>query len=147
VIEESVPAMPSADFPARAVVLAIDDNPSVLQALEFHLPRAGYAVVTATDGAAGLRLASEREVHLVLLDIDMPQMSGIAVCQAFRADPKLCRLPVVMMTGRPMSAAVSLALAAGARSVLAKPFDLPLLYETLAAQLSDGPRGRAERGK
>jgi CheY-like chemotaxis protein len=71
-------------------------------------------------------------VHLVLLDIDMPIMDGIAVCKAIRADAALRHLPVVMMTGRSTREIASRGLAAGALEVLTKPFDLDVLQATLA---------------
>jgi len=63
-------------------VLIIDDNSSVLQALEFFFQSEGYAVLGAPNGREGLRMAAENPVDIVLLDIEMPEMSGIAVCGA-----------------------------------------------------------------
>jgi CheY-like chemotaxis protein len=71
-------------------------------------------------------------VEIVLLDVEMPQMSGMAVCEAIKGDPALCQLPVVMMTGRPIRDLVTRAQTAGAARVLSKPFDLEHLRKTFA---------------
>jgi DNA-binding response OmpR family regulator len=116
-------------------VLIIDDNESILQALEFYLKFEGYAVLLAMDGSSGLRQAAGNPVDIVLLDIEMPQMSGLEVCAAIKGNPALCHMPVVMMTGRPTRDLVTRAVAAGAALVLGKPFDLENLRKTLAGLL------------
>jgi len=116
-------------------VLVIDDNSSVLQTLEFLLQSEGYDVLSATDGPSGLRLAAEQAVDVVMLDIDMPKMSGIAVCAVLKSDPELSHLPVLMMTGRPTEEAIERAKSVGASIVLGKPFDLHHLRATIAELL------------
>jgi len=81
-------------------ILVIDDHPSVRQVMEYYLPTAGHTVLTAADGPAGLRLASETPVDLVLLDLDMPRMTGFGVCVELKRDARLQGLPVILMTGR-----------------------------------------------
>jgi len=117
-------------------VLIIDDNSSVLQSLEFYLQFEGFSVLLASDGASGLKQAAEHPVDIVLLDIEMPLMSGLKVCEKIKSDPTLRHLPVVMMTGRPLRDLVSQAIAAGAALVLGKPFDLDHLRKTLLGQIA-----------
>ena len=117
-------------------ILIVDDNPSVLEAMDYYLRAQGYAVQLALDGPTGLRLAAAGKVDLIMLDIEMPRMSGFAVCEAIRGDPALRHLPVVVMTGRLTREAAARALAAGASIVLGKPFDLPALKQTLERLLS-----------
>lgn len=131
-------AAPSCEV-RRCRVLVVDDNPSVLRSLEFYLPGIGFDVVSAGDGHSALRLAAEGEVQLILLDVDMPGMNGFAVCRALRADPVLRWLPVVMMTGRSSREVTQEGLAAGARAVLAKPFDFDLLESTLNQNVAAPP--------
>ena len=105
-------------------ILIIDDQPSVLQALEFFFETEGYGVLLASNGPLGLRLANETRVDIVMLDLEMPEMSGLDVCRAFKASPVLAQVPVVMMTGRPTRDLVARAQMSGADLVLGKPFDL-----------------------
>jgi CheY-like chemotaxis protein len=117
-------------------ILIVDDNAAVLQALEFFFQSEGFTVLQAADGRAGLRLAMENPVDIVLLDIEMPLMSGMDVCKAIKDNPDLRHLPVVMMTGRPIRDLVARSHAAGATRVLAKPFDLDNLRKMLAELLA-----------
>jgi len=126
-----------------ARILVIDDNPSVLQSLGYFLESAGHTVFLATNGEAGLRCATGKPVDLVLLDIEMPDMSGLAVCSAMREDATLREVPVVMMTGRLLREVVVPARAAGARVVMGKPFDLDYLHATISRYLPAGTPGVA----
>ena len=119
-------------------ILAIDDYPSVLVALEYVLPTFGYTVVTAANGNAGLEIAAKGGIDLILTDIDMRDFGGIAVLEKLQASPDLKHLPVVMMSGRAIPSVVTRAVAAGARAVVSKPFDLPALQATLAQHLPPG---------
>ena len=115
-----------------ARVLIVDDNSSVLHSLGYFLQATGHTVELASNGSAGLCRAVQPGVDLVLLDIEMPDISGIAVCRAIKSNPALRRLPVVMMTGRFMQEIVNSAMAAGAALVMSKPFDLEELSATIA---------------
>ncbi len=123
-----------------ARILIIDDVPSVLKALEYFLQNLGYEVVLAGDGRKGLELAAERfpDLHLIMLDLEMPLMNGVAVCRTLKADPLLKRIPVLMMTGVATQEARNLALNAGAAVVMMKPFDLEDLEATVARCIAGG---------
>ena len=117
-------------------ILVVDDNPSILEAMDYYFRAQGYAVQLAIDGPTALRVAAAGNVDLVMLDLEMPRMSGFEVCEAIRGDPALRRLPVVVMTGRLTRQASIRAMAAGASVVLGKPFDLTNLKQTLERLLS-----------
>jgi CheY-like chemotaxis protein len=119
-------------------ILLIDDTPSVLAALEYLLKSVGYATTLAGDGRTGLQLAAEKTPDLIMLDLEMPLMNGVAVCRALKADPVLKRIPVLMMTGQATQEARRHALAAGAVVVLSKPFDLEVLETTVARCIVEG---------
>lgn len=121
-----------------ASILLIDDTASVLTALEYCLKSVGYEVLVAGDGRTGLRLAAERPVDLIMLDLEMPLMNGVTVCRTLKADPLLCRIPVLMMTGQATQEARRQALAAGAIVVMSKPFDLAVLEATVARCVAGG---------
>ncbi len=116
-------------------ILIVDDNAAVLQALEFFFQSESYSVLQAADGETGLRLAMENPLDIVLLDVEMPLMSGMDVCRAIKENPDLRHLPVVAMTGRPIRDLVARSHAAGADRVLAKPFDLDNVRKMFAELL------------
>ncbi len=123
-------------------ILAIDDHPSVLIAIEYFVSTLGYTVIPVRSGSHGIEIATEEgNISLVLLDIDMPVMNGYAVLEAFQAHPELRRIPVIMITGRMNRDVVARGLAAGARAVLAKPFDLQELQDEIAKNIASGLSG------
>jgi len=126
-----------------ARILIIDDNASIVESLGYFLESVGHSVVRATNGQAGLQCVADQPVDVVLLDIEMPGMSGFAVCRALHNDPASRDLPVVMMTGRAVQETISPAKAAGARLVMGKPFDLDYLNATLARFLPAAPTSAA----
>lgn len=115
-----------------AHILVIDDDPFVRQTLATCLPTIGHAVSVASDGETGLALAAQRTHDLVLLDVDMPRMSGLTVCAALGRDAGPGHPPVVMMTGRMTREVCASAQRAGARAVLPKPF----AWDQLEAELN-----------
>jgi CheY-like chemotaxis protein len=81
-------------------VLLVEDDRSVRRYLEVTLQRAGYQVITAEDGLAGLRCALASKVDVVLTDAVMPQMNGRELARFLRSNPKLAKLPIVLLTGQ-----------------------------------------------
>lgn len=82
----------------RGKILVIDDAEPNLRLLHALLTGAGYEVVTAANGTAGLAAASRENPDLVLLDIMMPDLTGFEVCQRLRAAPATRRTPIVFLT-------------------------------------------------
>ena len=85
--------------PQRCVLLVEDDR-SVRRYLEVTLERAGYKVITAEDGLAGMKCALTTKVDVVLTDAVMPQMNGRELARFLRNNPKLAKLPIVLLTGQ-----------------------------------------------
>ncbi len=83
----------------RKKILIVDDEETVLLIFKTHLNAAGYEVVTASSGKAGLASMEKENPDLVLLDVMMPEMNGFAVCRKIRENPAWKRLPIVMVTG------------------------------------------------
>src|SRR5881275_2493557 len=81
-------------------VLLVEDDRSVRRYLEVTLQRAGYKVITAEDGLEGLKCALTTTVDVVLTDAVMPQMNGRELAQLLRNNPKLAKLPIVLLTGQ-----------------------------------------------
>jgi CheY-like chemotaxis protein len=81
-------------------VLLVEDDRSVRRYLEVTLQRAGYQVITAEDGLEGMRCALTSKVDIVLTDAVMPQMNGRELARFLRSNPKLAKLPIVLLTGQ-----------------------------------------------
>lgn len=102
-------------------VLIIDDDSNARLALSRHLVHAGYEVREAPDGALGLRLALEDRPDLVILDIMMPGIDGLAVCRELRANPRTHEIPILLLTGLSDRETRSEGIAAGADDFVSKP--------------------------
>ena len=76
-------------------ILVVDDDPNVVELVKLYLERDGQDVLIARDGATGLELALEEQPDLVVLDLMLPRMDGMAVCRAIREQSSV---PVVMLT-------------------------------------------------
>jgi DNA-binding response OmpR family regulator len=83
---------------AAPSILVIEDDRFLRRACEVSLQQRGFAVRSATDGAAGLALARESKPDLILLDLLMPRVSGIEVLQRLRADAETAGIPVVILS-------------------------------------------------
>ena len=125
-------------------VLIVDDVPHVLQAFGRFLTTAGMDPSFAADGVEGLTAARASRPDLVLCDLEMPRMDGIALCAALRADAETRRLPIVAVTGSGEEAARA-AMAAGCDAVLPKPCSPALLLATIRELLGSVEKERAAR--
>lgn len=81
-------------------ILVVDDNRSIVKALEFVLKREGFEVVTAFDGVAALESVAKDKPDLIILDIVMPRMNGYEVCYRLSQRPETENIPVIMLTVR-----------------------------------------------
>jgi len=115
-------------------LLLVDDDPSSIQAMSAML--APYADQRfATSGEAALRIAREAPPDLILLDVDMPGMTGFEVCEALKADPVLARVPVIFVTSHDTEAFEVRALRKGAADFVTKPFVAMQLIARVRARL------------
>jgi CheY-like chemotaxis protein len=83
---------------AKRTVLVVDDEPDVVAYLEMLLQDHGYATLSAADGREGLEKARELAPDLICLDITMPGESGVRMYRNLKEDPRLARIPVVIVT-------------------------------------------------
>jgi two-component system cell cycle response regulator len=120
-----------------ATVFVADDNPAILLGIDRALHNSGYGVRTARNGAEVLRLmeTSLREPDLVLLDVMMPEMTGIEVLHAIRSGERWRDVPVVLITANSDDDLPVSALRDGAVDFLAKPFRLDELIARVAAHV------------
>ena len=110
-------------------ILAVDDSPSIRQMVTFTLKNAGYDIISASDGLAGLKEANSHRVDLVLTDQNMPGMDGLTLIRELRQLPAYRATPILMLTTESSDAMKQQGRAAGATGWLVKPFDPPKLLE------------------
>jgi CheY-like chemotaxis protein len=109
-------------MPTRARILVAEDDPDLGPVLEEVLEEDGYEVHRVTDGAEAVRLAEQHTFDLILLDVEMPTLDGIATCRALRADPRMEAVPIVMLTARTGEEDLAEGFAEGATDYMTKPF-------------------------
>lgn len=118
-----------------ANLLLIDDEPDLLELVGYNMTRAGYKVHKAQNGEEGLRLAKQLKPDLIILDIMMPGMDGIDVCQAIRDEDAIAHTPIMMLTAKLNEESEVLGLEAGADDYLTKPVSQRLLVSRVQALL------------
>jgi PAS domain S-box-containing protein len=119
-------------------LLVVEDEPTQRLKLAGILTEAGYRVDVACNGEEGLAFAQSNPPHLVLSDIEMPEMDGYALCQRIREDQRLRGTKVVLLTSHSDVADVITGLANGADSYIAKPYDTKALLEIVQTLLETG---------
>ncbi|MDB5080090.1 MAG: response regulator receiver protein [Chloroflexi bacterium] len=103
-------------------VLVAEDEKDIRRLVVFTLERAGYEIIEACDGREALKLATENQPNLILLDVMMPFMSGYEVCRKLRAIPELENTPIVLLSAKAQNYEIGEGLQAGATDYLIKPF-------------------------
>jgi DNA-binding response OmpR family regulator len=103
----------------RAKILAIDDEPEILELIHAILIKHDYQVITALDGPTGLAKFREYEPVLIILDVMMPRMDGWEVCKQLR---QVSTVPIIFLTARGWHKDVIKGLELGADDYIAKPF-------------------------
>jgi len=116
----------------KKTVLLIEDNAQNSYLTTFLLESQGFAVVSASDGASGIKLAQRTLPDLILLDIQLPMMDGYAVARALRAIESLKLIPIVAVTSYAMVGDREKCLAAGCNGYIEKPIN----PETFVAEIS-----------
>jgi len=123
-----------------AKILVVEDDPAILANLSRFLRLEGFEVVTATNGAEGLRAVSKHRPDLVVSDLRMPEMDGETLLTTLRTDALCADLPVIFLTASADRAERDAKLKLGASDYLVKPLDL---QELLAAVRKHLPPGSA----
>ncbi len=127
-----------------AVILVIEDERDLVDSLEYNLSRADFEVRTALTGAAGLAEAAlDPRPDLVLLDLMLPDSSGLEICEQFRADPRMASVPVLMLTARGAETDRVAGFEVGADDYVVKPFSVRELILRVQAILRRAPREAA----
>jgi len=138
----------------RYKILVVEDENDIRELIRYNLLQEGFAVEEAADGAEALDRIERRRPDLVLLDLMLPRLSGLELCQRLRANPETMKLPIIVVTAKGAEVDRVLGLEMGADDYVVKPFSprevvarvKALLRRTNASLEPDG-RGSYERGR
>jgi len=126
----------------QPLVLVVEDSEPIRTAFTILLEESGYTVAAAPTGADAVRLAGgERTPDLVLLDLGLPDISGIDVARSIKGNPATRNIPVVALTGRDDDGSREALLAAGCSAFLLKPVDTQALIRALPGYIANTGAG------
>jgi two-component system, OmpR family, phosphate regulon response regulator PhoB len=134
----------------RGLILIVDDERDLRTLLDFNLRQAGYDTSQAATGAEALARARSVQPEVIILDLNLPDVSGTDVCRLLKGDPQTRRIPILMLTARGAEADRIHGLELGADDYVAKPFsvrEVVLRVDAIARRRSspgenDGPPQR-----
>jgi DNA-binding response OmpR family regulator len=116
-------------------ILIIDDDRDQVSILQYHLSQQGFEVLTAYTGSDGLNLLKNEMPDLVLLDIELPDATGLDLCEQICDDPETLQIPVIFVSGADSPNILRRARSAGCSFYMRKPYDpnalLVLIQQTL----------------
>jgi len=119
----------------EATVLIVEDDEDILQLLSYNLVKDGYRVLCAESGEAALEMVAKSLPDLVLLDLMLPGIDGLAVCRTFKQKEPATGIPVIMLTARGEEADIVKGLNLGADDYVTKPFSPKVLLARIKAVL------------
>lgn len=103
-------------------ILIVDDEPNIVESLEFLMKREGFDTIVANDGEGALLAMKAGMPDLVLLDIMMPGMDGYEVCRQIRATPDWQKAKIILLSAKSRDTEIAKGLAVGADAYITKPF-------------------------
>lgn len=117
-------------------ILIVDDNPQNLKLARLILEKQGYAVRTAADAEQALETLASYEPRLILMDLQLPGMDGLALTRKLKSDPARAGIPIIALTAYAMKGDEERARAAGCDGYISKPIDMAALRALVAALLA-----------
>ena len=127
---------------AKGRILIVDDDPHAVEILTRMLEREGYECTGAAGGPAALETVQNRAIDVILLDVMMPGMDGLQVCERLRGDETLRQIPVILVTAKDDMETRSKGMALGVSEYLTKPVNKKEFLTRLEAQIRNRSRQR-----
>jgi DNA-binding response OmpR family regulator len=121
-------------------VLIVDDNEENRDILSRRLKADGFKIITAVDGKEAMTILSENIIHIVLLDIMMPEVDGFTLLSQIRADSTFEDMPVIMLTSIDIVTVAQECLRLGACGYVTKPYDMEFIKKKIRECLKMMPR-------
>lgn len=125
--------------PAKKILI-VDDEPDILEFLQYNLKKEGYAVVTANDGKQAIEVAEREKPNLIILDIMMPELDGVETCRILRGRKEFAMTPVAFLTARDEDFSQITALDVGGDDYITKPIKPRVLISRINALLRRASR-------
>ena len=119
-----------------ANILIVDDDPAIIGLVTDTISE--HSVMSANNGADGLKLAREKKPDLILLDVSMPKLSGTVVCSRIKSDPELSHIPVIMLTAWGKISDIEEGFSLKADDYIVKPFSPAVLKSRIETLLAGG---------
>ncbi len=126
---------------AVARILVVEDNPDNSDLIVDLLTLTGHEVIQATNGREGIEMARDRHPDLILMDISLPVMDGLAATEEIKKDPQLNPVPVIALTAHAMAGDEQRALVAGCNGYITKPIDIKTFSNRILAYLKGPTNG------
>jgi DNA-binding response OmpR family regulator len=124
---------------AKQKILVIEDEPDLLEVVQYNLEREGHKVIVCRNGEQGLSRIRTEDPDLVILDLMLPGMDGVEVCRQVKTDPVTRNIPVIMVTAKSEESDIVLGLGIGADDYITKPFSPRELVARVKVVLRRGP--------
>ena len=122
-------------------ILIVDDEPDILEFLQYNLKKEGYEVVSAVDGKQAIVVAEREKPHLIILDIMMPELDGVETCRMLRGKKEFADIPIAFLTARDEDFSQITALDVGGDDYITKPIKPRVLVSRINALLRRAARG------
>jgi CheY-like chemotaxis protein len=139
--KRSEPPKEAQPFEPKFLILAVEDSADNLAVISLALQQQGYRVVTAGNGEDAIRIATQTHPHLILMDINLPALDGLAATRRIREYEPLRDVPVIAITAFGTEGFQRAAYDAGVSGYLTKPLDLDRMNQLIARLLSPGGSG------
>lgn len=117
----------------KPTVLVVDDEPDLVELIRYNLQGEGFGVLSADNGASALELAKSHLPDLIVLDVMMPELSGIEVAKRLRVQSETSTIPIIMLTAKSAEADELAGLGVGADDYVTKPFSMQILLARIHA--------------
>jgi Response regulators consisting of a CheY-like receiver domain and a winged-helix DNA-binding domain len=130
-------------------ILIVDDEAPIRELVRYNLEKEGYPTVSAENGTEALRLARSENPSLVILDLMLPDMSGLDVCRVLKNDTKTLAVPIIIVTAKTEDADIVAGLELGADDYVTKPFSPKVLtarIKSVLRRVENGGRQPAVQG-
>lgn len=128
----------------RYKILVVDDEPDILEFIEYNLKKEGYKVILATNGQEAIEKSRKEKPDLVLLDVMMPVLDGIETCKLMRTIPELKQIFIVFLTARSEEYSELAGFSAGADDYIAKPIKPRVLLSRINAIIRRKEKDKAD---
>lgn len=124
--------MPETD---KKKILIVDDEPDIVETVQFLMQSEGFETITAMDGEEALKKAKEENPDLMILDVMLPKINGYKVCRLLKFDNKYKHIPILMLTARSQEEDKIIGEETGADEYITKPFNIDELVDKIRAYL------------